>query len=139
MLKEELFKSAEAFERIRLMIYLLGIIVTPFVGLILLPFVLLALVWEWIIFPFLIKFIANGLIIFFITAQESFSFQSLIPKEKREEILGDLDEIKESFIVAGYSNFRIWRNLSWMKIAIYFFLKKDQLASWLEEKFSIIK
>jgi len=64
-------------------------------------------------------------------------YKSFLPKEKREEIEGDLYELKEAMQAENYSAFQIWRTLTWQKITIIVSLKYDQLQSWAKQYFKI--
>jgi len=66
--------------------------------------------------------------------KKQLSFKNWLPKKKREEILGDLNEIKMYMIEDGESPLVIWLSLSWHKIVILFNLKKAQFAIWLATK-----
>ena len=65
------------------------------------------------------------------------SFKTWLPKHKREEIPGDLKEIKAAMIEAGFSKRKIKWQLTQLKISILWNLYKRQLLDWLSQQIKI--
>ena len=65
------------------------------------------------------------------------SFKSWLPINKREEILGDLFEIKEAWKQEGYSQKQINNKLRKLKISILWNLYTRMLKDWLAERLKI--
>ena len=66
-------------------------------------------------------------------------FKTYLPVKKREEILGDLNELKYDMIQNGLSPKKIKLNMFKHKILILFNLFKKKILDWLTSQSEIIK
>ena len=66
-------------------------------------------------------------------------FKTWLPKHKREEIPGDLNEIKAAMTEAGFSKRKIKWQLTQLKISILWNLYKRQLLDWFSQQIEISK
>ena len=66
-----------------------------------------------------------------------FHFSTFLPKAQKEEIIGDLLEMKTQLQDEGYSHWKIWRIMAYQKFSIFLSIQWQKFTSWLSQKTKI--